>query len=239
MGSKARIAKHILPLMLKNRQPYQYYIEPMCGGCNLIDKVDGNRIANDINPYLIAMFRSLQVGWVPPTPIGRAYYNEVRRSYNNKERLYPDNEIGYVGFIASYNGRFFDGGYSGQVITKNGSLRDYIAESRENIMKQIPLLKDVVFSCCDYKDMIISERSIIYYDPPYNGVKKYSYSINHSEFWEHCRKQVSEGHRVFISEYSAPEDFVCIWSGEIKTPINQTITKIAVERLFVHESQLN
>ena len=55
MGSKRRIAKEILPIILKNRKQGQYYVEPFVGGCNIIDKVDGNRIGNDINKYLIAL----------------------------------------------------------------------------------------------------------------------------------------------------------------------------------------
>lgn len=62
MGSKARIAKEILPLILVDRKEGQYFVEPFCGGCNVTDKVLGNRIANDYNEYLIAMFRGLVSG---------------------------------------------------------------------------------------------------------------------------------------------------------------------------------
>lgn len=41
MGSKWRIAKHILPIILEGRNDGQYYVEPFCGGCNMIDKVQG------------------------------------------------------------------------------------------------------------------------------------------------------------------------------------------------------
>ena len=53
MGSKNRIAKEILPIILKNKTEEQVYVEPFCGGCNMIDKVEGKRIANDYNEYLI------------------------------------------------------------------------------------------------------------------------------------------------------------------------------------------
>ena len=39
MGSKQRIAKHILPIILASRETNQTYVEPFCGGCNSIDKV--------------------------------------------------------------------------------------------------------------------------------------------------------------------------------------------------------
>lgn len=237
MGSKARIAKTILPIIIKDRIEGQYYVEPFCGGCNMIDKVDGNRIANDTNEYLVAMFKELQAGWVPPLEISRDHYSDVRTCYRDGNSRYTPAYIGYVGFTGSYNGRFFDGGYSGRVTTKNGSVRDYITEARNNLMAQIGSLKDVDFSCKNYKDLIIPPRSIIYCDPPYEGVKKYSYSINHDEFWDWCRLKVTEGHKVFISEYNAPKDFICVYEQGMNTTINQTVTKKAVERLFIHESQ--
>jgi DNA adenine methylase len=238
MGSKARIANNILPIILKERKQGQYYVEPFCGGCNVIDKAGGNRIASDNNQYLISMFKSLQEGWIPPEEISREHYNEVRRNYNQKGECYTDSYTGFVGFVGSYNGRFFDGGYSGKVKIKNGSTRDYITEARTNLMVQIESLSGVTFICRDYKDSILPSCSLIYCDPPYLGVKKYSYQINHVEFWQWCRDMAFKGHKVFISEYNAPEDFACIWQQEIKTAINQTITKNVVEKLFVHKSQL-
>ncbi len=62
MGSKARIAKEILPIILKNRKPNQWYIEPFVGGANTIDKVEGNRLGSDINHYLIALYLELKKG---------------------------------------------------------------------------------------------------------------------------------------------------------------------------------
>lgn len=53
MGSKNRIAKHILPIMLKDRKEGQYWVEPFVGGANMIDKVKGNRIGADFNEYVI------------------------------------------------------------------------------------------------------------------------------------------------------------------------------------------
>ena len=42
MGSKARFAKDLLQIILKDRTEEQYYVEPFVGGCNIIDKVKGN-----------------------------------------------------------------------------------------------------------------------------------------------------------------------------------------------------
>ena len=55
MGSKARFTKEILSIVLKNRKPDQWYVEPFAGGMNVICEVQGKRIANDLHFYLIAM----------------------------------------------------------------------------------------------------------------------------------------------------------------------------------------
>jgi Site-specific DNA methylase len=52
MGSKNRIAKEILPIMLKERGQ-RTWVEPFVGGGNMIYKVQGKRIGADINHYLI------------------------------------------------------------------------------------------------------------------------------------------------------------------------------------------
>ncbi|MCW0484672.1 DNA adenine methylase [Gaoshiqia sediminis] len=62
MGSKNRIAKYILPIILENRTENQLYIEPFVGGANMIDKVTGERLGTDNNEYLIALLRALQTG---------------------------------------------------------------------------------------------------------------------------------------------------------------------------------
>jgi DNA adenine methylase len=89
MGSKNRLAKYILPIILKNKKQNQVYVEPFCGGCNSMDKVTGCvRIANDINEYLIATFKAAQSGWIPPGLITEEQYKEIQ---NNKDKIIKTN----------------------------------------------------------------------------------------------------------------------------------------------------
>lgn len=46
----------------------------------------------------------------------------------------------------------------------------------------------------------------------------------------------AEGHDVLISEYNAPNDFVCVWQKGINMNLSGCKGKTAVEKLFVHES---
>lgn len=72
-------------------------------------------------------------------------------------------------------------------------------------------------------------------DPPYQGTTSYKTgAFDHAEFWDWCRK-MSENNIVFISEYKAPNDFICVWEGEIKTNFasqRQGATHKATEKLF-------
>ena len=78
MGSKARHAKDLLPIILANRKEGQWYVEPFVGGANMIDKVDGNRIGADFNSYLISMWNNLMSGWTP-AKVDRELYKEIKK----------------------------------------------------------------------------------------------------------------------------------------------------------------
>ena len=182
MGSKNRIAKEILSIILKDRKENQYYVEPFCGGLGTMDKVKGLRIASDKNKYLIAMWIGLQAGRNYPRIISREMYCEARTEYNNGTNInFDDFIIGWIGWMGSYNGRFFDGGYSG----KSGG-RDYVNEQIRNTEKQIEKLKGIKFTEGNYDEIDYPENSIIYCDIPYKDTKQYATSkgFNHDKFWQ-------------------------------------------------------
>jgi len=233
MGSKNRIAKHILPIILKDRKPGQIYYEPLVGGANLIDKVDGERVGADSNKYIAAMWFHLSNGWVMPENVDKDLYKHIK---NNKHE-YLNHVVGWVGIACSYSGKWF-GGFAGKVETKSG-LRDYQAEAVANVKKQIPGIIGVEFIHSHYKDLEIKPYSIIYCDPPYANTTKYKDDFNHAEFWQWCRDKANRGHQVFISEYNAPNDFVCLWEKEVKSSLSANgksgSNKNSVERLFTYK----
>ena len=75
-------------------------------------------------------------------------------------------------------------------------------------MRQKPLLQGVWFEHSSYDALDIPLNSIVYCDSPYKGTTQYKDKFDHEPYWEWCREQVKKGHKVFISEYNAPEDFV-------------------------------
>lgn len=181
-GSKNRTASEIIPLMTGKLNKGDYFVDLFCGGCNLIDKVprDFIRLSNDNNEFLIEMWKTLQNGQVGETTIDRELYNKARDAYNKRDySTFTKAELGWIGHMASFNGRFFAGGYSGHNVQgSNGKPRDYISESIRNVINQLPSLKDVVFSCEEYYNFILppADKCVVYCDIPYKGVKQYSTS---------------------------------------------------------------
>jgi DNA adenine methylase len=204
----------------------------------MLDKVDGNRIAGDNNKYLIALWKGLQEDLERPYKIEKPFYDHCRDIFNGKKTdpQITDFILGWVGFLASFNGRFFEGGYSKEV-----GGRDYIREKINNIEKQIPKIKNVDFYNCDYFELEIPDKSIIYCDIPYKDTKQYSTSknFNHKDFYIWVESMVDLGHKVFISEYQAPDDYISIWEKEVTNSLHTTNTHKPTEKLFVHKKQKN
>ena len=242
MGSKSRIAKDIVPIIQKciDDNNIETYVEPFVGGANVIDKINcKNKIGNDLNKYLIGLLNYVSNDGELLQEVSRELYSEVRSNYLKENNNYEDWYVGNIGFLASYNGRWFDGGYAkpGYEKTKTGTrYRDYYKEGLDNLLKQKEKLKDIKFSAVDYKDIIIPNNSVIYCDPPYEGAKFYSNSIkfNYEEFWKYMRK-ISQDNYVFISEENAPDDFVCIWNKEVSRSIKATDKSKSSEKLFVYK----
>ena len=242
MGSKNRLAKDISPIIQSYiTSDIKGYLEPFVGGANMIDKiVCDKRYGSDNHKYLIALLKNLdKLDNLDSEFITKEHYSEVRDCYNNKLSIFEDWYIGAVGFLASYNGRFFDGGYAGIVKTKINTERNYYKEALENIKQQKELLKDIIFKNIDYKEIKNISKYVIYCDPPYKKSKQYSTSknFNYEEYYDWCRK-MSENNVVLCSEYWMPNDFECIWSKKIATSMDSNRfsddnKNNRVEKLFV------
>lgn len=209
----------------------------MWGGANVIDKIHCDVIiGSDLNQYLIALLKHVQSGGKLPSSIDRDEYNKVRSAFNNHDTFdYEDWYVGAVGFLASYNGKFYQGGYGKPVYekTKTGlRYRDYHREARDNLLKQAPNLKGIQFLCCDYKEFEPHDM-LIYCDPPYANTEQFSNSkdFNYDVFWQTMRDW-SQNNIVYISELQAPDDFECVWEQEVSRSINATDKSRAVEKLF-------
>lgn len=236
MGSKSKIAKEIVPIIQNyiESNNIKTYIEPFCGGCNVIDKiVCETRKGFDKQKYLIALLQNLNKLEELPNFITKEEYSLVRTCYNNSDSTYSDWYIGAIGFLASYNGRFFDGGYAGIRIEKNGKERNYFDEAKRNLIKQSKNLKDIEFENLDFREIKDVKNSLIYCDPPYFGTKQYNVSrdFDYDYFWDWVR-EMSKNNIVLVSEQTGPNDFEVIWEQDVKRTLDYSKKLVVTEKLF-------
>lgn len=238
MGSKSKVVKYIIPIIEKyiKDNDIKTYVEPFVGGANVIDKIHcEKRIGADINEYLIALYQNKEkVSSLPY--VDKELYSKVRNAYNRKDySVYDKWYIGAIGFLASYNGRFFDGGYSGLRTIANGTQRDYYIEAKKNFLEQIKLLNGVEFISGTY-NLTCGQinNALIYCDPPYRNTKQYrvSKNFNSETFWAWCR-EMSRNNIVLVSEQTAPSDIECIWEQEISRTIKFNSSKSVTEKLYL------
>lgn len=91
----------------------------------------------------------------------------------------------------------------------------------------------------DYRDVQLPDGCVVYCDPPYAGTDGYGLhksAFDQEAFWNWARKCER---LLFISEYSAPVDFVPIDEVPHRSRLSSTTNKSVTERLFVHESRYN
>jgi DNA adenine methylase len=230
MGSKNRIAKHILPIMLAEaeKQNITTWMEPFVGGANMIDKVPDSfeRVGYDLNDHVIHALIDIRDN-AENLPDTVSEYE-----YKSYKGLPPQSITSWVRIACAYGGIF-----ESKLAADKTGLRNYAKEAKNNALKQSPKIQGVEFICCSYLDLTDKiTNSIIYCDPPYQGTTGYKTGqFNHEEFFNWCRLMKSKGNVVFMSEYNAPEDFELVWQGEIKTNFSSTrksATHKAVEKLF-------
>lgn len=227
MGSKNRIAKEILPIILKDRKPEQWYVEPFVGGANLIDKVAGKRIGADLNRFVIKALKLIR-----DNPSGLPKNN---KSYTEEDflnsRAKKTEDLTPIDCFALFNYSFssiWRGSFA-----KNRKGDDYVAQGFNSAAKQSKGLQGVMLINCGYAELDIPKSSIIYCDPPYAGTATYKglEPFDSVAFWDWARQKSLEGHTVFVSEYEAPPDFDCVWSKELSQSLGGN--KRATEKLFI------
>ena len=243
MGSKAKIAKEILPFILANRtDDTMLFIEPFAGGFNLTAEVSGNRLAYDINPYVISLFSFLYSHANEPK-ILQDYFPDVitEKDYKACQERYRNGTVSpYIAFVlfgCSFGGRFSEGYARG--FTAKGEARNYASETKRSLLKQaIKLGYNLTIRNGSYRHIDLDiPKAIIYCDPPYQNTTKYKVSkFDYEALYDWCRLAKSKGHEVFLSEYQAPSDFTELWSKQVNCSLtnqDRTSNKITrIEKLF-------
>ena len=249
-GGKYHTGKYIAEIMkeLVPNNTVKGYLEPFCGALSVLihmtDEYDC--YASDIHPDLILLWKSVQNDtFVPPKHISEMDYLTIK---NLKS---PSALKAFVGFGCSFGGKYF-GGYANKYL--NGKKEDFLKEASNSIIKIKDKIRDVEFYNKSY-DKWKPSGMLIYCDPPYQFTKypvKYRTGTKHYDvfdnikFWNVMRKW-SKTNVVFVSETSAPDDFVSVWeknkqrsaSQSSKTRYKNKSDSFAVEKLYIHQSYLD
>lgn len=199
-----------------------------CGGANMIDKVPDSfeRIGYDLNPHTIAALIAIRdmVGDLPDS-VSEEEYKALKDSI-------PQPISSWIRFVCSFGGKF-ENGYARESGSDDETFCGY---GKRNAKKQSPKIQGVVFQCMSYQDVDVT-GALIYCDSPYQGATGYKTgAFDHDAFFDWCRKMKEKGNVVFVSEYNAPNDFTCVWQGEVKTNFASSrsgATHNAVEKLFL------
>ena len=164
-------------------------------------------LAGDVHEDLILMYQALQQGWVPPEDISEKQYQDIKRSEPSALR-------GFVGFGCSFGGRWFEG-YA------RGGGANYAAQSKRNVMAQRKSFGNVHFERKDYTSWSVSTGDVVYLDPPYAGTKFYSGTakLDYDQLWGTARMWRDQGAHVYVSEFTAPNDWTAIWEKERKVGV--------------------
>lgn len=260
-GSKSRFMKVLKPLIENNLDEGMTYIEPFGGGMNSFTPINASKkIANDVNEYNIALwlllkekgFNGVETEWseylnilsnCEDKPNGSNYlqarelYSDMKKDCLSNGGKYPKALLGFVAYACSFGGGWWNGfiGYN----EKKGE--NYVKEAIRSLKKHIETAVNIEnsdFIYGNYESIEIPDNSFVYCDPPYANTKKYANDFDNERFWDWCRKliETKENIKLLISEYNAPEDFVCIWSKGVQDSMgNNTMSKN--EKLFIHNSQ--
>ena len=262
-GSKSRFMKVLKPLIENNLDEGMTYIEPFGGGMNSFTPINASKkIANDINEYNIALwvslkkqgFSGIETEWseylnilsnCEDKPNGSNYlqakklYSDMKKDCLSDGGKYPKALLGFVAYACSFGGGWWNGfiGYN----EKKGE--NYVKEAIRGLKKHIDSavnMESSDFLHGNYESIEIPDNSFVYCDPPYANTKKYANDFDTERFWNWCREliETKENIKLLISEYNAPEDFVCIWSKGAQDRMGSN-TMNKNEKLFIHNSQVS
>lgn len=241
-GGKASIAHKLAPFINDFIHSGSQYVEPFCGSLGMTRKINPTNkpfILNDVDPYLITMWKAMQNGWIPPESISNSDYDNLKLNKDSDNPL-----TGYAGYFLSFSGMFFSKQLEPRTrlhsVTKQMCHDDpekHAFEDFIKIKKAFPRER-ASFHNRSYEDLFIPEKSIVYCDPPYAGTAipgSSKVGFDSAAFWEWAKDLHTEkGCIVIVSEFNCPDpDFGII--ANIERPCNLKNGKHRfTEKLFLY-----
>lgn len=228
------MAEQLAGVMLAPLNRRARYVEPFVGAGSVFTVMAphfARAEAGDVHEDLMLMYRALLDGWEPPDTVTEDEYRELRDAPPSALRA-------VAGFGCSFGGKWF-GGYARD--RKGG--RSHPAEAQRSLLRRAVVLRTlpaVSFHHRTYDAWDIGPGDVVYCDPPYTGTTGYrgTPTFDHAQFWDTCRKWHELGASVFVSEFTAPDDWRAVWSLERAIAVDGQRGKVhtRVDRLYMHSS---
>ncbi len=232
-GGKTRIAKHIAPIVNRERAGRLCW-EPFCGGLGMTEHLLPD-VASDVHPGLIALYEKLRAepDWLDGFECTEEIYQAAKS--------WPDDDPAkaFIGFGCAFGGKWFGGFARRQITAKNPHSVTHV--SRSTLKRKIEKTSRVQFKNLSFFDVRPQPGWLIYCDPPYAnttlaGAAK---GFDFDGFKRRCELWTKAGSIVYVSEYSF-DIGVEVWSGSpqcslgsgVKGGQSGVIGEGATERLF-------
>lgn len=237
VGGKSKSSSHILDVLNHSIFDDMDYVEPFVGYAHILRRVVNKRsyTASDNNSLLIILLCAIQKGKKLPT-ISRSRYHKLKADWKLNDTLSLSHAV--AAFTYSYCGKEWAGFVN--KYTRNGQPHSYAAE-RMRYYEQ--LNANPTFQTCKIAkrefSLLHAKGCLIYCDPPYKNTTGYAngrQAFDHAFFWKTVRRW-SMDNFVFISEYTAPSDFVCISSQSKYSTLSANRNKRR-EKLFMKKNSL-
>ena len=231
-GGKQRIGKIIAEVISEKvgetDREIHGYCEPFCGMLGVYQHIPQyfqerqmSYKAGDTNESVIRMWQDVQQGWKPPISCSESTYNRLKNQKGTSA------EKTYIGYQFSFGGQFFMG-YNG----KYGNATSYKSVP-EKVYRIARELQNVEFNVRSYTQFSNLRNHVIYCDPPYTNTKCiYSEKFDNNSFWEWVC-EMNKTNVIFISEYTAPDDFECVYENKKKIQTSAKRVASGCEKLFM------
>lgn len=222
-------------------------------------------LASDIHESLIKMWNALEGGWKPPRIVTREKYKKTENikgasaekayigfgysfggKYFGGYKEYPEYKKRYNN-ILSLGKKFKESGVSFVNFSYNDLPMELIEDGGWIIYCDPPYGGDSINSYFKLDDISDKTDKLNKSNESNNPNKSNKIDekskddcnergkFDNDKFWKWARRIGKRGNLLFISDYVAPDDFISIYSREIRTTGKKNCDTITIEHLFIHK----
>ena len=192
LGGKWQIAEWVATHLRPMARGCDRYLEPFMGSGAITARMAiaaPSMTVSDAHEDLVLMWQALALGWDPPIDVTREQYEALRHAPPSALR-------GFVGYGASFSGRWF-----------NSYVPGFAQTARTSVLSVAIWLRDAEILHRDYGMHTPGPSTLVYCDPPYaetEGYVKQVGAFDSERFWTTMDAWTEAGARVVVSEGTAP-----------------------------------